>query len=206
MLCVCFDLDGTLLLSNIIKREGFLRAARKYPEGERLMVEILLAPPGDRTAIFSRFGGLVGAGSTVPTLIEEYSRWCEQEMLCCPKRRGADVLLAALNRAGARCYINSATPTATLLRVVDARFPGIFLSVFGGSGLKVANLKIIAQHASVMPGDIVVLGDGVDDRDSAAHFGCRFIGVAGGSLENTGSAGLIENLALAWPDSFFKIS
>lgn len=200
MLCVNFDLDGTLLLSNSIKREGFLRAARKYFSGERLMVELLLQLRGDRGKIFSRFGELAGVEKDVPALIREYSSWCEEKILRCPKRRGANDLLGSLCKAGARSYVNSATPTGSLRVLVNARFPGIFSGIFGGHGRKVPNLQAIAEDASVLPKDIVVVGDGVDDRDCAAHFGCHFIAVAGGSLEETGRTGLLDNLDMALPE------
>lgn len=197
MLCVSFDLDGTLLLSNSIKREGFLRAARKYFGGERLMVELMLKLRGDRSKIFSRFGELAGVEKDVPALIEEYSSWCEDKILQCPKRRGANDLLGLLCKAGARSYVNSATPAGSLRVIVNAMFPGIFSGIYGGHGKKVPNLQAIAKDASVLPKDIIVVGDGVDDRDCAAHFGCRFIAVAGGSLEETGLTGLLYSLNMA---------
>jgi len=201
-MCVNFDLDGTLLLSNSIKRDGFLRAARKYFGGERLMIELLLKLRGDRSKIFSRFGELAGVEKDVPALIKEYSSWCEEKILICPKRRGANDLLGLLCKAGVRCFVNSATPAGSLRAIVNARFPGIFSGIYGGHGRKVPNLKAIAKEASVLPKDIVVVGDGVDDRDCAAHFGCRFIAVAGGSLEKTGLTDLLDNLNMAMPEFY----
>jgi phosphoglycolate phosphatase-like HAD superfamily hydrolase len=76
------------------------------------------------------------------------------------------------------------------------RYPaGTFQGVYGGYGCKLRNLKAISLHAAVTPGEIAMVGDGIDDANAAEAFGCAFLGVAGGGLANrTGSIRLTENL------------
>lgn len=179
--CVVFDFDGTLVLSNDIKRNGFLVVAARFSGGPERMEAILADPPGDRFAIFDLFAADVGGNPA--ELVGDYSLWCDDGIRDCPLRPGTSVMLAQLGDAGIPMHVNSATPTEPLRRAVLGRFgPDVFAGIHGGHGAKVRNLQTIMASERLGPGGILMVGDGVDDRAAAREVGCRFVGLDGGTL------------------------
>lgn len=197
--CVVFDFDGTLLLSNEIKREGFFAAVAGYPDGLERMARILAHPPGDRYAIFRSFAQEVGGDAN--ELAIKYSNWCEERILTCPERPGAALALAQLRRVGIKVHVNSATPTAPLRSVVLRRYGAAsFNGVHGGHGAKLANLEAILRQEQLPPSSLAMVGDGIDDRDAALAVGCRFVGVGGGTLAAAApDEDLLDTLESLWP-------
>lgn len=186
--CVVFDFDGTLVLSNDIKREGFFASVAERPDGPERMARILACPPGDRYAIFDRFAAETGASTS--DLVDSYSSWCEERILQCPERHGAERVISAMRAAGMKVHLNSATPTAPLLSIVARRFgKDFFDGVHGGHGEKIRNLKTILALEAIRPDQLVMIGDGVDDWEAANIMGCRFIGVPDGTLAFAAYAG-----------------
>jgi phosphoglycolate phosphatase len=178
---VVFDFDGTLVLSNEIKRDGFFFVADRFRGGTQTMAAILADPPGDRFAICSAFAVVHGADAA--DLAECYSSWCEERIIVCPERPGAASMLARLQQCALGLYVNSATPEIFLRRVVSRRYPpGTFRDILGGHGAKVANLSLILAHEDIDPQEMLMVGDGIDDRDASIEIGCAFAGVAGGTL------------------------
>lgn len=197
--CVVFDFDGTLVLSNDIKREGFFAVVAEQPEGLERMARILASSPGDRDAIFSRFAD--EAGNDPRELSARYSNWCEERILVCPERPGASLALAQLRHAGVRVHVNSATPTSHLRSVVLRRYgEGSFDGVHGGYGAKRENLEAILHQEQLLPSSLAMVGDGIDDRDAALAVGCRFFGIGEGTLAAaTPDEKLLDNLEYLWP-------
>jgi phosphoglycolate phosphatase len=197
--CVVFDFDGTLVLSNDIKREGFFAAVAERAGGPERMARILASPPGDRYAIFRRFAE--EAGDDPGELAVRYSSWCEERILVCPERSGASLALAELRRAGISVHVNSATPTAPLRSVVLRRYgEDSFNGVHGGHGAKVANLEAILRQEQLLPASLAMVGDGIDDRDAALRAGCQFVGVGGGTLAAAApDEKLLDTLECLWP-------
>jgi len=195
--CIAFDFDGTLVHSNAIKHDAFLEIAARHTGGQALMRAILADPPGDRRAVMALFAARIGGGIDPDTLVADYGRRCEERILRCPARRGADTALAALRRAGLRLYVNSATPTEPLRAVIHRRYgKAAFNGVYGGHGAKVANLRAIMDAEGIGPASLAMIGDGIDDRDAAHETGCAFFGVDAGTLaERTGSDGLLSDLS-----------
>jgi phosphoglycolate phosphatase-like HAD superfamily hydrolase len=56
--------------------------------------------------------------------------------------------------------------------------------VYGGYGEKIANLRAILAREVILPDELVMIVDGVDDWDAANTIGCRFIGVPDGTLDS----------------------
>ena len=194
--CAVFDFDGTVVLSNDLKRDAFLAIADDVPSGRDQMEAILRNQTGDRHAILSRFAETVGIRDRLPSLLARYTSYCHDAIVACPLRAGAAFALAHMKESGLCNYINSSTPTEPLSRIVQARFPlGMFDGIYGGYGCKLSNLVAIGRVAHAARHEIVMVGDGIDDRDAAHDFGCRFIGVAGGTLSTTNDAeALVEDL------------
>ncbi len=193
--CVVFDFDGTLVLSNAIKRDGFFAVAGGYPGGAAAMEGVLADPPGDRFAIMAAFAARFGADAG--DLAEAYGAWCEARILTCPERPGASACLADLRARGIPAWINNATPEAPLRAVVARRYPpGSFAGVLGGHGRKEPNLRAILATTGLAAPEMLMVGDGADDRAGAQGVGCRFVGLTDGSLARQPDAGdLLADLA-----------
>lgn len=204
--CVVFDFDGTLVLSNDIKREGFFAVIPPGAESHATMERILNDPPGDRERIFAAFAALEGGDAV--DLTRKYSRRCEEGIVGCAERSGAGAMLARLAGAGIPCHINSATPEFPLRAVVRRRYgDGVFASVRGGHGAKLANLEAILASECLAASELAMVGDGVDDREAARAAGCRFVGIGGGTLAlEVGGHGLLDDLRELWARLEFAVA
>ena len=188
--CVAFDFDGTLVDSNAIKRRTFFELVESIDEGERIVTGILdELRPGDRYAITRELARLLVAQGKGPAgvaaeewggcLAEDYTRRCELAVSSCREIPGASAALAWLAAEGIHCYVNSATPEGPLRSIVKRRsLERRFRQVLGGPASKSENLNRIGADAGVDAGEILMVGDGEDDRSAAASFGCRFAAIA----------------------------
>ena len=197
--CVVLDFDGTLVLSNDIKREGFFAVVSAVPNGRSRMAAILSNPPGDRYAIFGRFAAEIGVSPS--GFIDSYCSWCEERIMQCSERHGAERLIQALRAESIKVHVNSATPVVQLRSIVARRFgKNFFDGVHGGHGEKVRNLEIILALEAIRPDELVMIGDGKDDLDAASSSGCHFIGVPDGTLASAAYDGpLVGDFDDLWP-------
>ncbi len=180
---IVFDFDGTLVLSNEIKRIAFDDIASEFENGLLLMAEIMQEPPGDRTAVIQEFATRVGAEQHADALVQRYSDICRDKVATCPERAGASDFLHDARASGWALFVNSATPTGPLREIISLRYDStVFQGVYGGHGQKVENLSLISRLSGCRPADMWMVGDGVDDHDAAREFGCRFFGLDDGSL------------------------
>jgi phosphoglycolate phosphatase len=178
--CVVFDFDGTLVDSNTIKRQAFLRIAARDSE-EALMKDILASESGDRYAIFRKFAAACAGGDSqqrAHQLAQEYTSYCEKAVATCPEMRGASVMLEELKREGLQLALNSATPTDALTAIVARRgWQNYFTYVLGSPASKAANLAYIVDALSLENKEVVMVGDRRADQSGASEFDCPFIGV-----------------------------
>lgn len=192
--CVVFDFDGTLVLSNEIKRDTFFAVASGFEKGRERMDEILRSYAADRDGIFSRFAVITGVPDRAAALAGLYTQLCHEQICRCPERPGALETVSTLRSAGVRVYVNSSTPAAPLSRLLQQRFPDYFDGALGGYGCKLRNLHTIAAMERLEPNAVVMVGDGIDDREAAMRFGCGFVGVSGGTLPANPGTHLVDDL------------
>jgi len=180
--CVAFDFDGTLVVSNQIKRLTFLDIAKMHDE-EALMVDILNAHPGDRHSIFDLFversakaNGTGSASSRSAAMVAEYTDRCEQAIIECPEVPGASNILARLGSLEVLKALNSATPTPALYSILRRRsWLEKFELILGGPSTKAENLRAIAAEFGLEQSEILMVGDMRVDQIGAAQFGCHFV-------------------------------
>lgn len=202
---VVFDFDGTLVLSNGIKRQTFFEVVSAIPGGAERMAAVLAAPdPGDRHRIFQRFceGSAPDSALEAMDLVHRYGSLCEQRILAAPSRAGADALLAVLRGRSIPCFICSATPEEPLRRIVSRRYSeGTFAAVLGAPRSKEDGLSLVLGQQRLPPSALLHVGDGGDDARAAAAVGCCFAAVAGqGLAAGSEGAAAVEDLreVLAW--------
>lgn len=200
MECVVFDFDGTLVLSNDIKRRGFLMVASEFSGGPECMEMILARVSGDRTTVLSRFAREMGITTPPAELVDRYTAWCEDRIVHCPERTGASRLIARLREHGIAAHVISATPDDTLHAIIARRYPATFDGIHGGHGRKAENLQTVVAAEDVPADSVIVIGDGLDDQEAARAVGCAFVGVGGGTLEmSMSTVPLVDDLEQAWP-------
>ncbi len=189
---VVFDFDGTLVDSPAIKEAAFAEIAEAITGGEAALGRVR-ADGGaqDRHAVFGRFAALLAAANGIADpeawgrqLAARYTELCEARISCCPECPGAGEALSQLRAQGYLLYLNSATPAEALLPILKRR--GLlqeFRAAYGIPPSKEANLRRILVETGLAPEQVVVVGDGVDDRASAAAVGCHYIGAGCGKNE-----------------------
>jgi len=179
-----FDFDGTLVDSNAIKVEGFWRLAARYPRGETVMQEVI-GTSGDRRSVLSAFASHMAAGGVrlkVEELVTRYSEDVDPAVAAAPEVQGATDLLVNLRNAGLRLHLNSATPTASLLAILDIRgWTALFDGIHGSPKSKIEALQQIREAEDVSNQELVIVGDGIDDARAAETAGIRFIAVGSGT-------------------------
>jgi phosphoglycolate phosphatase len=187
---VVFDFDGTLVDSNAIKRQGFFSVVAHHPDGEALMRRALVEIDGDRRAIFDAYVAMQAATNPsqvldAASLAGEYSARVDAGVAAAAEMPGATALLEGLRLHGKHLYLSSATPVASLQRIVERRgWSQLFDAVFGAPQSKRSTLQRIRAATAAPSSTLAVVGDGADDRESAAALGCPFfaVGEARGKL------------------------
>ena len=190
---VVFDFDGTLVQSNEIKRNVFDEVVEKAGGTKSLVAEIFVKyPKADRIGILNEIAKRlietnqtsdnVGLLELADRLIEDYTNVCEDRIAACPETEGASETLEILKDWKLRLFLNSATPVETLNKIIHRRdLMHYFDSTFGRPDLKEENLRSILRQTGCALEELMVVGDGEDDRASAAALNCQFAALDIGS-------------------------
>ncbi len=192
--CVVFDFDGTLVDSNEIKTRTYYEVARPYdPDGSVVGQVLAGAPQGDRFHVIRRIVCKLADGGQLPAQArlegwadqwaQAYTDICETAIAACEEIIGASSTLEWLHSQGILLFVNSGTPTETLARVIKLRsLDGYFSGVYGAPASKVENLHKVQKQNRWQEKEMLVVGDGEDDRAAAAKIGCHFVGMAPGRV------------------------
>lgn len=180
-----FDFDGTLVESNAVKRDVFLRIAARYHGGEAAMCDVLRTVAGDRHAVMAAFVDAARLpAQTARALVQAYSDEVDAAVAAAPAVPGAQALLEALAAAGCWVVLSSSTPLVNLATIVERRgWRSWFARLAGGPATKIQTLHAVMEEEGLTADEIIVVGDGADDRASAAAIGCTFraVGEASGT-------------------------
>ncbi len=184
--CVVFDFDGTLVDSNEVKRQAFFEVAREHdPEGDVVRAILDGPTPGDRYAVtramaraFAPDDGEDRIRHLAEELVGAYREITDRNVVACREVEGATTALDSLVEREIPVYINTATPLSATESILEARgLARFFCGVLGGESSKLDNLRTIAALVGTKPNEMVLVGDGEDDRSAARDFQCAFVGV-----------------------------
>ncbi|MCZ6800469.1 MAG: HAD family hydrolase [Nitrospirae bacterium] len=187
--CIVFDFDGTLVLSNHIKRQAFYDVTHSHdPSGSTVSRILKQHPDKDRHGIFLEIVRELFAKNEIANhhnlealaaqWTEAYTVYCEQAIATCEEVPGASDALEWISQQYIPICINSRTPTTTLVRLVTQRSFNRYTSeIYGAPATKSKNLGDILNRIQALPQDMLFVGDSEDDRQAAHEVGCHFVGI-----------------------------
>jgi len=187
--CIVFDFDGTLILSNHIKRQAFFEVTHSYdPSGSTVTRILKQYPNKDRYGIFHAIVHELIAKDEIARhhnlealtaqLTEAYTSYCEQAIATCKEVPGASETLEWIHQQHIPIFINSRTPTTTLVRLVTQRSFNRYTSeIYGAPATKSENLEDILNLIEVKPQETLFVGDSEDDQKAAHEMDCHFVGI-----------------------------
>ncbi len=187
--CIVFDFDGTLVVSNHIKRQAFFEVVRSHDPSGMTVTRILQNYPNkDRYGIFLEITHELFVTNQIPKYqnpealatqwAEAYTFSCEQAIATCEEVPGTSETLSWISQQNIPIFINSRTPTLTLNRLVTLRsFDRYASKIYGAPATKTENLWNIQNLSQAHFQEILFVGDSEDDRKAAIEVGCHFVGV-----------------------------
>jgi len=186
---VVFDFDGTLVDSNEIKRNAFFEVARELdPTGSAVRSALARCPSGTRHQVARALAAELEARGALPdgraveevakSLVEAYTSRCEEAVSACAEIPGAGRALRELAARGLPLFLATATPLDAIRPILRRRgLEACFDAVYGAPASKRENLGRLLEQAGLRPAELLVVGDGEDDREAAGACGCPFVGV-----------------------------
>ena len=186
---IAFDLDGTLIDSNPVKRRGFDHVFADFNDGTAIVARVLeIHRKAFRTVVIRLvLEQLHAAGEpdSEPTdervveLAARYNRFCIDGAVACPEIAGAGLTLERLSTSH-KLFINTATATEAAVEIMERRgWSRHFTGVLGFPPGKLENLQAAAQQTGAGHREVLMVGDDDHDAEAAVAFDCPFVAVQG---------------------------
>ncbi|MDA9054601.1 HAD family hydrolase [Alphaproteobacteria bacterium] len=174
-----FDFDGTLVLSNSIKKQAFIKVAAPYQNGSIIMQTLLKNGQKDRHGILKEFCKINGIVSHYHKLVHEFNEITTREVVAAKEVLGAREFLEYVrNDLRLVTCINTATPATEINKILELKCWAHFFDLVLGSGKgKLKNNIFAAKFFGIQPSEWLIIGDSNDDYEGAQGFGARFLAV-----------------------------
>ena len=179
---IVFDFDGTLIDSNRLKHDAFFELfsedqkhvqiiqsvlSEKKEQSRFIILEEILRQLGPRQAH--------GIKRKVKTLADRYNDRVVAGAKTCSEMPSASKVLLSLSPRY-RLYVSSTTPEDPLKEIIAFRgWTLLFEDVFGYPHRKSETIQRIFKREKATGSELLVVGDGESDRQSAAENGCHFV-------------------------------
>lgn len=217
---IVFDFDGTLVDSTKLKYEARFELFADEPEDVRAIADTVIPTVRGKLrgeiarAILSQTHPHLPAEAFEEKVLDfcrRYDALVEDRIVSQGLFPGAREMLDA---AASRCrlYVNSGTPDYALQRLLERLevaplLKGIYgihpSRTEGASFVKKENLSKILVDAGVPPNEVVVVGDGIEDFETAQAHGCHFVGVRSERAALTDEHGTILESVARLADHLF---
>ncbi len=188
---IVFDFDGTLIESNCLKFDTFFEL---FPPDKfhNLIIKNVLKDFLEESRyvilkeILKRIDRRISKHEDIELKSEElakgYNLIVTNGAKKCNEKSGASEVLVSLSKRY-KLYLSSTTPETSLKEIVKHRkWEGFFCGIFGYPNDKVSVLLEIIRKETIEPDELLVVGDGKSDRDSANSVKCNFF-----RINNAGS-------------------
>jgi len=178
---VVFDFDGTLVVSNEIKRQGFDFVFADYPdrmaEIRKYCYSFNHTIRGEKFRhVTEQIVGLRYTPELERLCHERYAAFTTDSVAAAPEIPGAAAFVKSLSSY--RPALLSSTPTAILLEILERRgWRSLFPVVQGAPIDKQAWLKDFQTTLGCAPEQLVFFGDTDEDEESGRRSGCTFVRV-----------------------------
>ena len=175
-----FDLDGTLVPSNDVKRDAFFACVEGIDGAGEIIASMLDADPTrDRYRVFGELVERLPAAGDAAELVARYSTLCHERIVALLNQGMTDALLDLLCRKGLTLHLSSGTPREALLAMMhETGLDRHFVSINGSPAAKEDTLRAIMREHDLAAAQLTVVGDGDSDMDAAGAVGCGFLRVA----------------------------
>ena len=179
---IVFDFDGTLIDSNQLKYDAFFKLFPSDDLHKKIVTEVLSEIlEGSRYVILretiKRRNTEMNEGeldNNVQVLAAKYNVIVADGAKHCKEKPGAKEVLESLSKRY-NLYLNSTTPETSLKDIVKHRkWENYFCDIFGYPNDKTSVLFDIIKRESINQDELLVVGDGKSDRDSANSVKCGF--------------------------------
>ena len=181
---IVFDFDGTLVDSNQLKFDAFFELFTDDPNHVRKIRMVLSAKKEQSRFIIleeivRQLGHIPAEGikDQVKELADRYNDLVLAGAKTCSELPEAEDVLKSLTQKY-RLYVSSTTPEEPLREIVQFRgWAHLFVEVYGYPRQKPETIREIFKREEVEKSEVLVVGDGETDRQSAVENGCSFVHV-----------------------------
>ena len=180
---IVFDFDGTLIDSNQLKYDAFFELFSSKNHHKQIIKNVLNEILEESRYVILR--EIIKRLNTemhedelddrVQKLANRYNKIVVDGAKHCKEKPGAKEVLESLSKRY-NLYLNSTTPETSLKDIVKHRkWENYFCDIFGYPNDKTSVLLDIIKTESINPDELLVVGDGKSDRDSANSVKCAFL-------------------------------
>ena len=178
---IVLDCDGVILESNDIKADTLRRLFGDYPEHGEAIINLHREHGGmprheKLRVICEDIIGQPVDEDEIRRLSEECGRLVDDAMMACPFAPGG---LEFLKTYSAVCplFIATGTPEEEMRALAERRdFAAYFAGIYGAPRDKAAILRDVMAENGWSPGEIVFIGDSMEDYNGARAVGTPFVG------------------------------
>ena len=178
----CFDFDGVIVESSLIKTEAYKDLFYKYyPDKIDAIIKYHLENSGvvrykKIKDICEKIIKIEYTEELEKKLVEEYELEIFKKVVECEYVAGVIDFLEYLKLSDKKIFVVSGTPDCELKKIIETRkITGYFQDIFGGDREKDYWINHILSLTKRKPEELVFIGDGYNDYEAAEKTGVKFI-------------------------------